>query len=320
MNADTRMPWETFSYNTLAPDTAAIFNGALSKLGRNALKELYQSPQMQQKTLAANLHISPSSLSNLLNKLAAIEPPLLEITQAGRSKFFKLTDIAEKYVRQEILAKPSVIHPFPPQQQEDLGESTLHILTQFQATAGKDWQIVLDDMMIGNSQAEENNITLLHELYENFLDNMKQLWMFKQLPAIQEIQDILGNSILVRRLEILLDGMLKSYHAMEPLFKLAKQNHELAMQFIDYVFTEIRPHCFPPSASPISAQNRPIDGEQFITIFYELTTMANEFKNFQGDKQKALEHWKNKYCSSDISLLYVAEKCYTIYVMEQRTT
>lgn len=319
MNADTRMPWETFPYNTLSPDTIAILNGSLSKLGRSALKELYQSPQMQQKTLAANLHISPSSLSNLLNKLAAIEPQLLETTQTGRSKFFKLTNIAEEYVRQEILAKPSVIHPFPPQQQEDLRESTLHILTQFQAAAGRDWHIILDDMMIGSSPANENNITLLHELYENFLDNMKQLWMFKQLPAIQEIQDILGNSILVRRLETLFDGILESYRAMEPLFMLARQNQELAMQFIDYSFTEIRPHYFPPSACPISAQNRPIDGEQFIKIFYELTTMANEFKNFQGDKQKALEHWKDKYCSPSISLSYIAEKCYTIYVIEQRT-
>lgn len=319
MNADTKMPSETSSYQMLTPDITAILNNNISKLGRNALKELYQAPQMQQKTLAANLHISPSSLSNLLNKFAVITPQLLEITQTGRSKFFKLTDIAEEYVRQEILAKPSVIHPFPPQQQKDLRESALHILSQFQATAGRDWQIVLDDMMIGSSPANENNITMLNELYGNFLENMKQLRMFKQFPAIQEIQDALGNSILVRRLETLLDGMLKGYNTMEPLFMLTKQDHELSIQFIDYAFTEIRPYYFPASICPMSAQNRPIDGEQFIKIFYELTTMANEFKNFQGDKQKALEHWRKKYCSSNLSLSYIAEKCYTIYIMEQKT-
>ncbi len=301
------------SFQQLTPDTIKYLNASISKLGVAILKELHASPQIQQKTLAASIHTSPSSLSNILNRLEAIQPQLIKTERVGRSKYYALTETAELYVSQELLPKASNIHPFTPYPQGDLTNDTLRILYQFQKTAGQDWEIFLDDLL---SEDKQTTITdnELNDLYLDFMNNVTQLQILHQISSIHEIMNALGNSILIKRLENYLSRTLKNFYVMEPLFKLAKQNIETAIQSIDYIFAEIYPTCFPLQASSTFTVDMFFSEEQYLRIFRELLKMSNEFLKYQGDKTKALSHWKLKYCSTDFSLTYIAEKCYSIFI------
>lgn len=299
------------SNNLLTPDIIKYLNDSLSKLSIAILKELYNSPQIQQKTLAANIHTSPSSLSNIITRLEAIQPQLIKTERVGRSKYYALTEIAELFVTQELLPKTAKIRPFTPYPQEDLTNSTLRIIYQFQKTAGQDWEILFDDMLSGNTQTAIANQEL-NDLYVDFINNVTQLKILHQTSSINEILTTLGNSILIRRLEHYLNDTLKNYYILEPLFKLAKQDYEMAAMSIDYIFAEIYPSYFPLSVSLNSPKDTLFSEEQYLKIFHELVKMFNEFNVYHGDKAKILEHWKTKYCSTNLSLTYIAEKCSNI--------
>lgn len=299
------------SNNLLTPDTIKYLNDSLSKLSIAILRELHDSPQIQQKTLAANIHTSPSSLSNILSKLEAIQPQLIKAERVGRSKYYALTEIAELFVTQELLPKAAKIRPITPYPQEDLANNTLRIIYQFQKIAGQDWEILFDDMLSGNTQTNTIN-TELNDLYADFMNNVTQLKILHQTSSIHEILTALGNNILIRRLEHALNKTLENYYILEPLFKLAKQDYEMATLSIDYIFAEIYPSYFPLSLSLNSPKDTLFSEEQYLKIFHEFVKMFNEFNVYQGDKCKILEHWKTKYWSTNLSLTYIAEKCNNI--------
>lgn len=301
------------SFCELTPDIIKHLNNSLSKFSIAILKELYTSPQIQQKTLAANIHTTPSSLSNILSKLETIQPQLIQTERVGRSKYYALTEIAELYVAQELLPKAAKIRPFTPYPQEDLTNSTLRILYQFQKTAGADWEILFDDLLSGNTQTSTTNHEL-NDLYVDFLNNMTQLQILHQLSSIREVLTALGNSILIKRLEHYLNDTLKNFYILEPLFKLAKQDYELATLSVDYIFAEIYPSHFPLTVSLSSPKDTLFSEEQYLKLFHEFVKMFNDFNQKQGDKRKALEHWKTKYCSTDLLLTYIAEKCSNIFI------
>lgn len=309
---------EATSSSQLSLDTIKYLNASLSKLSVTILKELYVSPKIQQKTLAANIHTSPSSLSNILSKLEIIQPQLIESKRVGRSKYYSLTEIAELYVVQELLPKTSKIHPFTPPQQADLTTDTLNILYLFQKTAGQDWEILFDDMLSKNTQSTINN-SELQDLYMDFMNNITQLRTLQQTSSIHEIEAVLGNNILIKRLENHLNNTLTNFFIMEPLFKISKQNFEMAIQSIDYIFAEIFPDSFHKLTVSLAVPIDTLFSEQeYLRIFREFLKMSNEFNHYQGDKQKAIEDWKYKYCSTDLCLTYIAEKCYLIYALNQK--
>lgn len=150
-------------HNSLTPDVIDYLNSSLSKLGVSILRELYRSPQMQQKNLAASIHTSTTSLSNILSRLENIQPQLLVSERVGRSKYYSLTEIANSYVVQVILPQTNKIHTFSSRSQRDiLISETLKAFYQFQDTAGSEWDIILDDLLLSNSDinlSKKNDIS-----------------------------------------------------------------------------------------------------------------------------------------------------------------
>lgn len=313
------------SSRSLSPDMVSLLNHSLSKLGIAILKELYQSPKMQQKNLAASIHTSPTSLSNILNKLENIQPQLLIAERVGRSKYYSLTETASLYVAQVILPQSNKIHRFSTLSREDtLISETLDILCQFQETAGQDWDIMLDNILVHDLEADSGISTEntgkneLFTLYADFMNHMKQMEISNQTATIHEIHNILGQPVLIKRLNAYLARELANYHALEPLFKLEKQDFEKASRLIDEIFTEIAPNVFPKASEAKytnnSHINKAVSDEQYGTIFRKISNMKNELFAYEGDKDLALKHWQTIYPPQSPSIVYIAEKCSYIYL------
>lgn len=77
------------------------------------LEALYRQPYMRQKDLSTAVYSSPSSLSNQLNKIYSISPPLIGFEQRGRDKFFFLTSEGTAYMRQELKKSSNRMTLFP---------------------------------------------------------------------------------------------------------------------------------------------------------------------------------------------------------------
>lgn len=314
---------ENISFSTITTDIINSLNATLSKQSIAILKELYYSTKMQQKALAANIHTSPSSLSNTLSRLETIDPQLLKSERIGRSKYYSLTEIAESYIEQGIPHKIATIHTFASASQEkSLVNDTLYILHQFQKTAGHEWYLILDDMLSNkdNISANTSEGNELNHLYRNFVNNMKQLQKLENIPAIHEVQSILGDKTLIKRLEKLISNELKHYYALAPLFKLEKQNPEKAFLYTDNLFLQIEPNLFKSLDPSLFEENKniPISEEQYNKIFDEFVNLKNDFINYQGNKIKAVQNWKNIYNVNSTLLYYIAEKCYSSCYLTSR--
>lgn len=309
------------SSQVLTSDVNNYLNNTLSKQSVAILKELYQNPQMQQKTLAASIHTSATSLSNILSRLESIQPQLLVSERVGRSKYYALTDIARAYVSQSILPQTNKIHPFTPlSKEDDLISETFNILFQFQTLAGNNWDVLLDNLLIGQSDPTTESELIL--LFSDFIDHMKRLEVSKQSNSIYEIHAILGQGILIKRLKERIDKELKSYYALKPLFELDKHNSEKATQLIDKIFIRIAPDIFSSWHSNIDNADNLLPEADYIRVFCEINDMKNDFYNpeYQGNKQLVLQHWNAKYLFSKFLLNYIAEKCFTLYIKHRSSS
>lgn len=300
--------------NILTPDLIHFLNTSLSKLGVSILKELYQAASpLQQKTLAANVHTSPTSLSNILSRLEAITPELLNSQRIGRSKYYSLTGFARAYVAQELLTAPGKIHPFAAHSQNSaLLSETLDILHMFQSKAGIEWYFALDDLLSGKSSEYETDTELM-ELFSDFLDNMANMKLQNQSEYIHEIHKQLEQKILIGRLDSYLKAQLAPYYALKPLISLAKQDYETAALFIDYVFAvKIDTGLFSVPELPGSF-SVPVSELEYNKITKQLADMANDIIDRRGNKLQVLEIWKKRYHTDSHCLMYIAEKCCFIY-------
>lgn len=295
----------------LTQDLIIYLNTSLTKYSIAILKEIYHSPHMQQKTLAANLHTSPNSLSNMLNKLESIHPQLLTVEKIGRSKYYTLTEVAELYISQEILPKTNKIHAFSSQHEDNLVKEALTLLSYFQKAAGADWYIVLDDML-SRRTISHSNVDELNDLYIDFINNMKQLKILNKLASIQEIYNSLNQPILIKRLDDYVSTELKRYYALEPLFKLERQDFDKSVLLIDYIFSKIKPSIFPTPILPPSFKEISVSQEQYSGIYCEFATMIEEFAKYQSNTVGAAAYWKSIYHSDSMSLYLIAEKCHSI--------
>ena len=302
--------------NSITQSTINELNTALSKTGKSILLSLYRTPRIQQKVLAININTSPTSLSNILNKMETIRPPLLNIEHSGRSKYYSLTKIAEQYVSRELIPKESYnINTFFVPASASLFDETLGILYQFQSLAGSEWLLILDDMLSnGNTDEVKNELS---NLYTQFISNMKQMYMQKESLSIHKIYDELENSILIRRLENYLKNNLKDSHALIPLFDLEKQNPQKAIQLINYAFAEMKPQVFGnDDLSLFPNHDLPISSEQYHAIFHRLYMMVNEYSSHHETKLQMLKNWEKAFYTSNTALDFIAEKCNTIYLVE----
>lgn len=304
--------------NSITQSTVNELNAALSKTGKSVLYTLYQNPRIQQKVLAVNINTSAASLSNLLSKLEAIRPTLLNIEQAGRSKYYSLTNIAEQYVCRELMPKGTyhINTFFTVPAGASLLDETMEIIYQFQNLAGSEWLLILDNLLLNGADTSEAEDELIN-LYIQFTNNMKQLYLQKETLSIHKIYDKLSNNILVSRLENYLEHNLKDSHALMPLFDLEKQNPLKAVELINYVFAEMKPRIFGKDDLSLFPNNDlPVSEEQYHAIFHQITMMANEFFNRHEPKLQILKNWEKAFCTSNIALSFIAEKCNTIFLIE----
>ncbi len=311
---------EIFTNNdsTLTNETVTILKASLSRHGNAILQALYESPGMQQKSLAATIHTSPASLSNIISKLETIQPQLLQSERTGRSKFYSLTDTAAAYVESELLHKEKPvspkIHPFNASSYEDaLIDETLHFLTRFQHAAGSEWYMVLDDLLCG---FHENKISdEVYDRYMDFTDSLVQLRIKQKTAATRKIYDAVDNIILAKRLDRYLNSELKDLFILEPLFDLEKQDFEQACALIDNIFYKLRPNIF-CQAEPVALETLSITQDQYFAIYHQISEMINEFSKFNGNKTAAVTFWKDRFHSYNASLRYIASNCYVIYADE----
>lgn len=304
--------------DTLTPGIIDELNNLLSKNGKSVLLTLYHTPRIQQKVLAVNINTSPTSLSNLLTRIGAITPPLLRIEQVGRCKYYSLTKIAEQYVASELIRKETynIKTFFSVPANASLYDEARSILYQFQSLAGSEWLLILDDMLLGGTNTDEAKSELFH-LYTQFINKMKQMYVQKASLSIHKIYDELSNSILVSRLENYLKNSLKDSHALIPLFDLEKQNPQTAIDLINYAFAEMKPKIFEKEdLSLFPGNDLPVSAEQYNAIFHRLLMMVNEFADCHGAKLKVRKSWEETFCTSNITLSFIAEKCNIIFLVE----
>lgn len=306
------------SQNSITQTTINELNAALSRKGKSVLLALYRSPRIQQKVLAVSINTSPNSLSNLLGKMETIRPVLLDIEHIGRSKYYSLTNIAKQYVCSALIPKETynINTFFSVPAETSLSNETLEILYQFQHLAGSEWLLILDDLL-SNGQDTGAAADDLTNLYTRFIRNMRQMYLRKDSLSIRKIYSELSNSILVSRLENYLKDSLQDSHALIPLFDLEKQNPKKVIELINYVFAEMKPHifgkddlaCFPNNELPVSE-------EQYHAIFHRISIMVNEFSNHYRSKLQALKTWEKAFYASNVTLTFIAEKCYMVQLAE----
>ena len=314
----------------LTPDVIDYLNNSLSKLGIAILKELYKSPRMQQKNLAASIHTSTTSLSNIICRLEDIQPQLLVSERVGRSKYYSLTEIASSYVAQVILPQTkNKIHEFSTRSPKDsLLSEALDSLYHFQDEAGSEWDFILDNLLLKSyiqllstsdiqlpAEAIVNGKDELFILYTAFIDQMKQLQTLNKDALMQEVYDILSQPILIKRLRAILEKELSGFYALKPLFDMEQQNLRKTTRLIDNIFMELASDVFQPLNAYAPHYNTVLPDEQYNMLFHEIFIMKNEFNKpeYRADKEKVIEHWQEKYFWQGYSLMYIAEKCSEIY-------
>lgn len=307
----------------LTSELVRYYNASLTKTDIDILRELYPSPQTQHKALAASLHTSPNSLSNRFSRLESIQPPLIITERIGRSKYYSLTEVARAFVEQQFPPKSNLIHTFTTATQDDpLLNDTLKILERFQQVASTGWDVLMDDILSGkvllNESEKDAESDEIRTLYEDFIINLKNLHILGKTSCIQDVYNTLNQNVLIHRLKEFLGKELDDYHALEPLFKLERQNFEKAFLLIDYAFTKINPTIFRPFGSMQSIESLMLSKEQINSVICTILDMVDEFRSYNGDTSLAVNHWKETYLSTGAALYRIADKCYTIYYSELR--
>lgn len=193
---------------------------------------------------------------------------------------------------------------------------TIHFFEMFQDAAGKEWFMVLDDLLSGIMDINELSDELYNR-YMEFAESLIQLRIQQKSTAIRKVYDVIDNNILIKRLERYLDNELKDLYVLEPLFDLEKEDFEKACVLIDHIFSELRPVIF-GAAGSLQLEELAITINQYYAIHHQISNMINEFQSFDGNKTKAVAYWKEKFHAYNASLQYIASNCHTIYIVEQQ--
>lgn len=291
-------------------ETAFSIKESLTKSSAKMLLEIYRSPHIQHKALAAKMHTSPSSLCNILGRLESTSPSLIIAERHGRSKYYSLSEAAAQYVEDQLLFNMVSIQDSNASSQNNSGfKEALQILQHFQSAAGQSWHIILDDFLSGKGDQHSK----LYSLYMDIVNKMRQLTVEDKFDSIQEVYTALHQNILIERLKNRVNAELEDYYALKPLFNLESQDPEYTILLIDYIFTRIRPDVFKDTDFPVSLRTIPLTQSAYQKIRFKFKDMINSFFDYQGKKAIALEHWKHDFLSCSFSLYYIAEKCHTIY-------
>lgn len=152
-------------------------------------------------------------------------------------------------------------------------------------------------------------------IYTDFMNQIKNLKISNSDTSIREVYDILNQPILIKRLEAKLTMDLKYFYILKPLFDLEKQNLRKTTYLVDNIFAELAPDVFLMSDASVSYNGTILPDEQYNKIFREICIMKNDFTNNKCtvDKEKITEYWQEKYFWQGYSLIYIAEKCSTLY-------
>lgn len=321
MNTDNK----TFK-SQLSDDTIIYLNKNLTKKAKTLLLILYKTQPLQHKYLAETLDMQTNGLSNLISKINKVYKEFITFKYEGRSKFYSLSQDAEKYTKDILLPKEAA--------RKDTRTSFLHtdlliqdvliFLKKFQEFEGDDWYIVLDDLLfIETRKIVALDIKFKEETYLNY-NNLKDalitLIIKHGKQSVQKIYSILDQRILTKRLDSLLSSILDDYYKIEPLFRLEKKDLQMAYFIIDKIFLDHYPAIF--GTNSVSNPN-PLPPEYYsiyYSIYSVINNMINEFKNNNYDKAVSIEQWEKKfYTKNQFSCIsYIAEKCSTVYISQEK--
>lgn len=312
----------TYSQPELSQELIDYYNTSLTKTYMQILKILHQTPHIPQKVLAVSANTTPTSLSNLLTRFTNIEPPLLNIEKSGRTKYYSLTPIGKSYVTHELLEnevtpneesqnEESKIHTFTRESDSDpLLSETISVFSQFKNLAGDTWYILMDDLI---TERRQNVSVSLNYLYQMFIKNILEIARQNDQNALRQIDFMLNEPILTQRLKEHIEKVLGNYFALKPLFLLARDNEKAAFRIIDDIFTQIAWDTYGTSASTPSVYYKDYMTEsEYHKTFYIITLMLNDAKSTKDDKHTLISKWESEYQDTNVCLLYIAEKCFTV--------
>lgn len=183
--------------------------------------------------------------------------------------------------------------------------------------AGNNWDIALDDMLSGKAGKEEYGEELF-DLYTDFIHSAAELQLSGQGGLLREINKVLGQNILILRLQDCIACELARYYALKPLFSLEERSYETAILFIDYIFSRrIANSVYDIPELPASFESDVrLPYEEYNKIADQFEIMLSETSACQGNKVKVMELWKEKYYTTNHILYYIAEKCCLICKMK----
>ena len=308
MEALQKTEYFTLDNESLSNDELLSIHAALSPSANSILRALYQNPNLQHKSLAADTHMSITNLSNCISKLDAIKPPLLKIKREGRSKFYSLSPIGIQYMERMFPPiQPAKIRSFP-SFSLDTSKATaaLQTLRHFQEAAGADWDSILYKIL--DDHGHTSNETL-HHIFSELIDQIIWLKTQQNDESLRKIYVVLAQNILIKKLKQYTDQLLKCFYILNPVFQLEKQDYKNATFIIDDMFSEIT----------FSDKDSLLVGTQLLTeaeynaVYHQLSIMIKDFRQCNYNKKIAIEHWETVYHTQSPILSYIAEKCSNLY-------
>lgn len=307
---------------SLSPEMVSFLNLKITKMAKKLLLTLYQHPQQSQAELIQELETSPSSFSNLLNRDFFTAMPLLNIQKSGRKKYYSLTPIADQYVAQFLTSnEKSKIRSFSSaSRNEDPVLYAQLLLDDFRNTAGEDWNIFLDDLLLNIPLSEKDfdTVSKLTRIFNDFIKIVLDLRMKNATLSLANIYDSLEQSIIVKRLEQYINNSLEFFFNLEPLFLLAEKNVQAAFEVIDNVFCELYPSIYKRSFLPALSQYNFITNEQYNNIFRTTNQLINDAIENNLDKTGILDHWIHLFHCQNPILFYLAEKYIMVNTLKQK--
>lgn len=302
---ENRIP-SNFSEESLTQNELLSIKASLPSSAAVILQVLYNNPNLQHKALATDSGLSVSNLSNCVSKMDSLQPSLLKIVKNGRAKYYSLTETGKQYVEQMILQnQPAKIRSFLSLESSKYDEA-IQLFRRFRETAGTNWDVSIIEIMSNPNSADNDAIRML---FADFIDILIWFKINHKDELLQKVYAVLEQNVLKKILEQHIEQCLKDYYTLEPLFKLEKTSMEDAYFIIDDMFNTLD---ISADESESLAQISLTD-IQHNAIFYHFRIMMKDFCQCNYNKKAVIEHWKTIYHITNPILLYIAEKCHSIY-------
>lgn len=295
-----------YENNKITSDEITKIRAGLTKDRFLILKAIYETPNIQHKTLSEKLNKTPNNLSNMIEKINKMDFKLIRTEQSGTKKRYSLTAIATQYVEHELLSET---------QFSKTSEPIHSKFTETLITKGKKTAILLKEKcdtelysILTSLLYEGKNVTVNIEIQKLYNDLINILCdCRKQDIDINQILDALEDESSVDQITKYLDEKFIYFDFFKPLLSPGKLNIATQFQIIDIVFSELHPSIFSPYQDA-ELQTAALTPMEWNNLLLGVVKLSTEFINRQYSKSNAVTNWEKYYLTKELAF-YIAEKC-----------